>query len=197
MEFSYEFIPVRQRDLDATQGDLLVASLFEEDRPPHGLTGLVDWRMDGLISRIRVRTIRPEATNPHYEGLALGPFHAGENEKLLFPAGEKLSHFTVMVLGLGSRRTYNSDRYKGAVATVLQAAASLGAERLTLQLPGWLDAGLPARRACDLFMTELVELRRRKPKVLKHVCFTEDLEHQAEMDEKIGEVRSAENRRRR
>jgi hypothetical protein len=193
--FTYRFIPVRLKDLDGEQGGLLVASLFDEDRPPAGLTGLVDWRMDGLISRIRVTTVRPELDNPHFQGMALGPFAANEGEKLLFPAGRHLPFDMVLVLGLGKRAAFGGQGYRNAVATVLQTAASMKVKRLTLQLPGWNVAGLPARRACDIFVTEMLTQARRDKGTPLDLCIVEELEHQAEMDERIVEILNAQGRR--
>jgi hypothetical protein len=183
--FTYHFIPPRLRDLDAETGDLLAISLFEEDRPPPGLTGLVDWRIDGLISHIRAITLRPDMANPHYRGLALGPFQAAENEKLLFPGGNHLHFGKVLVLGLGSRKTYSNQKYRNAVTALLQAAVSMKAETLALQLPGWLTAGVPARRACDIFITELASMRRRGLILPRQLCFVEHLDYQGEMDERV------------
>lgn len=193
--FKYQFIPVRLRDLDAEPGDLLVASLFSEDRPPVGLAGLVDWRMDGLLSRIRMTTDNPELDNPHYRGLALGPFDAAAGEKLLFPPGPALPYFMVLIVGLGSRAAYTSQSYRDVVKSILETAASMKVNRLTLQLPGWAAAGLPGRRACDVFMTDYFSMQRTGAKVPSGVCFVEDLEYQAEMDERVQEILKARPRR--
>ena len=39
------------RSLDELNTDLIVASLFETERPPRGVCGLADWRLNGFISR--------------------------------------------------------------------------------------------------------------------------------------------------
>jgi len=193
--FKYQFIPARLRDLDAEPGDLLVASLFSDDRPPVGLAGLVDWRMDGLISRIRVTTDSPDLGNPHYRGLALGPFNADRGEKLLFPPGQTLPFFMVLILGLGKRLEFTSQSYRETVKLILETAASMKVGQLTVQLPGWAAAGLPGRRACDIFLTDYFAMKRTGAKVPPEVCFVEDLEAQAEMDEKVQEVLKARPRR--
>ena len=186
--FKYEFIPVRMKDLDSLAGGILALGVFEEDQPPPGLPGLVDWRMDGLISRIRLATVRPDLDNPHYEGLVLGPFSATLGENLLFPAGRLLPFFMILVVGLGSRGQYNSQKYKAVVESLLDSVSSLKAEKLTLQLPGWKAAGLPARRACDLFASHLVKIKAKGRDIPAHVTLVEELEHQGEMDEKLVEI---------
>lgn len=176
------------RDLDSVSGELLVLTLFEEDQPPLGLTGLVDWRLDGLISRLRATTLHPDHDNPYYRGLVLGRFHARAGEKLLFPAHSRVPFFHVMVFGLGTKKEYNGQRYREAVREILRSVSLLGTKQMTLQLPGWTVAGLPARRACEVFMSELQALKNQGINVPRSVCFVEDVEYQAEMDEKIREV---------
>ncbi len=194
-EFTYRFIPVRLRDLDEERGELLVVSLFDDDRPPTGLTGLVDWRMDGLLSRIRVMTVTPELVNPHFQDLAAGPFDAADGEKLLFPAGRHLPFDMILVLGLGPQSKFTSQLYRAAVTTILETAAAMKVKGMALQLPGWAGAGLPARRACDIFVTELLSMSRRKLSVPLDICFVEELEFQGEMDERIIEILNPHSRR--
>jgi hypothetical protein len=184
----YRFIPCRMRDLDGCEGSLLVAGIFEDDRPSQGLAGLVDWRIDGLVSRIRAVTEDPELDNPHYEGLVLGPFAAKEDEKLLFPADGRLSFFQILMVGLGRKKQYDSHRFRNTIRRILETAASLKAQQMTLQLPGWQAAGLPARRAADVFATELFNMSRAGRPVPMDVCIVESLDHQPEMDERIVEI---------
>jgi hypothetical protein len=187
-EFTYRFVPVRLREIDAERGDLLVIPLFQDDCPPSGLAGLVDWRMDGLISRIRVATLHPDQENPHYGGLVLGPFAATQDEKLLFPPGRFLPFKMVMFYGLGPKARYDGQRYREVAKNLLQSLSSMNTVEVALQLPGWVQAGVPARRACDVFLTELVTARRKGLPVPKALCFVEDLEPQAEMEERIREI---------
>ena len=193
--FTYRFIPVRARDLDSVEGDLLVVPVFEDERPPGGLADLVDWRMDGLLSRMRLAADNGDTDNPHYRELVLAPFAAGEDDKLLFPAGSKLPYLKVVIMGLGIRKKYDGARYRAVVKGIAQSAVSLNAKSLTLQLPGWQAAGLPARRACDVFVSELLNLRKAGDGIPEHVCFVEALEFQAEMDERIVELFAAAPRR--
>lgn len=192
---TYRFIPARARDLDSVEGDLLVVPVFEDDRPPTGLAGLVDWRMDGLLSRMRLAADNGDTDNPHYQELILAPLSAGEDDKLLFPAGTKLSFLKVMLMGLGSRKKYDGARYRSVVKRIAQSVVSLNVKSLTLQLPGWQAAGLPATRACDVLVSALLDLRKAGQEIPEHVCFVEAHEFQAEMDERIVELLTVAPRR--
>jgi hypothetical protein len=195
-ELKYQFAPARLKDLDALTGDLLVVSMFEEDRPPQGLAGLVDWRMDGLISRLRLKAVSPALPNPHFHGLVMRPFAARELEKLLFPPGRKLPFSAVLVLGLGARTRYDANRYRAAVKEIISSLSLMRTRSVTLELPAWERCALPARRACDAFAADWFAMRGQGIPVPSEVCFIEKLEHQAEMDERIVEIARSQPRRR-
>jgi len=42
-------------ELDNLKAELLVVTLIRGDRPPHGVVGLVDWRMNGFLSDLILR----------------------------------------------------------------------------------------------------------------------------------------------
>jgi hypothetical protein len=189
-----QFIPVRLRNLEAVQSDLLVLSLFEEERPPGGLAGLVDWRLDGLVSRNRLVQKADLRENPYYAGLVLGGFPCGFGEKLLFPISHKLPFSTAMVMGLGPRSQYTSARYRQVVDLLMEAVSSLRASSVTLRLPGWIEAGLPARRAVEALMQAWQRIHGGGNWVPGSLTFVEDLQHQAEMAERIEEMVPARTR---
>lgn len=183
-----QFVPIRLRNLDQGRSDLLILSLFDHERPPQGLAGLVDWRMDGLISRNRLDSTGEARGNPHYSGMALGAFACAMGEKLLFPISHKLPFSTAMVMGLGKVSEYDSARYRQAVDLLVDAACSLRAQSLTLRLPGWTQAGLPARRAIEAFVLSWQAAKNQGRTVPTHITFVEELAHQGEMAERIEEM---------
>lgn len=187
-DFKYQFLPIRLRDLESVEGQLLVVSLFEDDRPPRGVAGLLDWRMNGMISRIRYETLYPGRKNPHFDGQSIGPFSAAESEKLMFPLNGRFPFFMALAVGLGPSKRFDSQCYKSVVKTILEAATSLRLTSVTLQLPGWETAGLPARRASDIFLTQWLTLQKGGHPVPDNFCFVEKFEYQAEMDERIVEI---------
>jgi len=188
LTLKYRFMAPRMKDLDTAMGELLVVGVFDDERPPHALAGLVDWRMDGLVSRMRLMAMRPDLPNPHYQATVMGTFSAMPDEKLLFPTQGRLPFDRVLAVGLGPAKKYDSHKYKSAVHTIVQAASAMHAAQMTLQLPGWQVAGMPARRAADVFMSEMIAVRQAGNDPPAEVCLVEVLDHQAEMDERIVEM---------
>jgi len=74
-------------ELDRVGAEVLVASLFRDERPPRGVAGLFDWRSAGRLSRLM------------HEGFATGEL----GEVLMAPAKPSLPFEKVILFGAGDR----------------------------------------------------------------------------------------------
>jgi len=73
------------RSLDELETDLLVTTLYHTERPPQGVGGLVDWRLNGFVSR--------QIMNGRVEG--------SSEELILIPLHRRLPARRLLLLGLG------------------------------------------------------------------------------------------------
>lgn len=106
------------RLLDDAPADLLVLHAFSDERPLTGLAGLIDWRLAGALSSWR-----------------MGGFSSGElGERVLYPTARRLSHPRLLLVGLGRRAEYRSDRALALAAEVIESAHGLGVRTLTTGL---------------------------------------------------------------
>jgi len=108
------------RAVDRLTGDALVGSMFDDERPPRGLAGLVDWRSGGKLST-----------------LCLKAFIDGKmGEIFLTPGRRRLPFDKVLIVGLGPRAQFDANVYRTCLERVLRALADLQVRRATLDLPG-------------------------------------------------------------
>jgi hypothetical protein len=105
---------------DRVEADCLVLFVHADERPPQGAAGLVDWRLNGALSRI----------------LKDGWYRGGEGETLLLAFEKRTRAPRVLVVGLGARRGSDRARLRAAGATALATLARLGAFRAALAPPG-------------------------------------------------------------
>lgn len=75
------------RPIDELETDLIVSTLFEEERPPREITGLIDWRLNGFVSRM----ILGHTISGRYE------------ETVLIPLQNRLPSRRFLLLGLGKK----------------------------------------------------------------------------------------------
>ncbi len=148
-----DFILPTLRALDDTVGDLLIVSAFADERPLTGLTGLVDWRLAGALSRLRMN------------GFSSGSL----GERILYPGGRRLSHPKVMLMGLGHRTDHRADRAFAVARSAIEAAVSLGAERITTAFFGLPVLPSPLERT-SLKLTEIL----CRPETIQRVALVAD-----------------------
>jgi len=107
-------------ELDGWGHDLIVLTLFEDERPLKGLNGLADWRYKGRLSR-----------------LIMGSHFSGRNgEKLLTNTGGYLKAQRVLMYGLGRRSDFNNINFVHAGEEIFRIIRGIKAESVLMTLPG-------------------------------------------------------------
>lgn len=130
------FITPHLRRLDLAGTEVLVACLAQGERPPHGVAGLVDWRLSGRVSRLLL------------EGYATGQM----GEVLLVPGKPKLPFDKVLFFGMGKPTDFSERVFRAVVDQILRTLEGLRARTAVVELPGrHLDAIAP-ERAADILL---------------------------------------------
>ena len=91
-------------DVTRLEADLLVAPLWADDRPPHGLAGRADWHLCGFISRL----------------ILDGRLRGAAGETTLVAVQGRLPAPRLLLLGSGGKRPFDA---AGGVAHAQRAAA--------------------------------------------------------------------------
>ncbi len=130
------FIVPQLRRLDLAGTEVLCACLASDERPPHGVAGLVDWRLAGRLSRL---------LESEFATGALG-------EVLLLPGKPKLPFDKLLFFGVGARDAFNERIYRVVVEKMLQTLAGLRARSAVVELPGRHFDALPPERAADILL---------------------------------------------
>ncbi len=148
----FELLTPALVELDQSAGDLLALPVFNMDAPPHGLSGLVDWRLHGAISRLLADR------GPGLDGdlpREAGSFKAEAGERLLLPAGRKVPFDWVLFYGLGPPKGYGMERYRTAVDGLVKAVTGLKVRQVGMVLPAWREAGVTARASVEILLRGL------------------------------------------
>lgn len=131
------------RRLDLAGTEVLVAPLAADERPPHGVAGLVDFRLAGRISRLIQR------------GFASGAL----GEVILVPGKPKLPFDKILLFGMGATRAFDEDVFRRVVDEILSTLEGLRARTAVVELPGRHLGAIAAERAADMLL-ESVGARR-------------------------------------
>jgi hypothetical protein len=131
------------RRLDLAGTEVLVAPLAEDERPPHGVAGLVDFRLAGRISR-----------------LIQGGFATGRlGEVILVPGKPKLPFDKILLFGIGPTPGLGEAEFRSAIEQILTTLEGLRARTAVVELPGRHLGAIAAERAADILL-ESVGTRR-------------------------------------
>lgn len=130
------FITRELRRLDLAATEVLVATLAEDERPPHGVAGLVDWRHAGRVSRLI------------QSGFATGRL----GEVLLLTGKPKLPFDKVVLFGSGPRAELDERVFRVVIDKMLDTLEGLRARTAVVELPGRHFDAIPPERAADILL---------------------------------------------
>jgi hypothetical protein len=124
------------RRLDLAGTEVLVAAVAEDERPPHGLAGLVDWRLAGQISSLFA------------SGFATGKL----GEVLLIPGKPKLPFDKILLFGMGNRADFDERVFRLMVGKMLSTLEGLRSRTAVVELPGRHVEAIAPERAADILL---------------------------------------------
>lgn len=130
------FIPPKLEYLKAQQKVLCLFN-FDEKAPLKGITGLVDWRLLGQLSK-----------------LTISGFISGKcGESLLFPLGNRLPPEHLVMIGVGRSGAFHREQFDNALSQMFRVATGLNCRHLALALPGRPENTIEATDAIDWFLS--------------------------------------------
>jgi hypothetical protein len=124
------------RKLDLLGTELIVSTLVADERPPHGVTGLLDFRLAGRISRL------------FEAGFATGRV----GEVLLVPGKPKLPFDKLLLFGIGKKTEFNDPVFRVVVDKILRTLEGLRARTAVVELPGRHFDAISPERAADILL---------------------------------------------
>jgi len=113
-------IKVSSESLDALTYDSLAFGFFSDERPPRGYCGLVDWRLNGLVSHLIV------------EGRVTGAFM----EKVLISSDRRIPSPKILLMGLGESTQLTYEKLYTAGCTILQTLSGAECTDFAFDIPG-------------------------------------------------------------
>jgi hypothetical protein len=124
------------RKLDLLGTEVILAGVAADEAPPHGLAGLLDWRLAGRISKLIER------------GFITGKVA----EVVLVPGKPKLPFDKVLLFGVGARADFSEPVYRVVVEKMLSTLEGLRARSAVVELPGRHFDGIRPDRAADILL---------------------------------------------
>jgi Cytosol aminopeptidase family, N-terminal domain len=124
------------RKLDLVGTEVIVSTLASDERPPHGVTGLLDFRLAGRISKLI------------QSGFATGRV----GEVVLVPGKPKLPFDKLLLFGVGRQRDFNDPVFRAVLDKILRTLEGLRARSAVVELPGRHFDAISPERAADILL---------------------------------------------
>lgn len=134
MELRFTLPTLRKLDLLGTE--VVLAAVATDEQPPHGLAGLLDWRLAGRISALLER------------GFVTGKV----GEVVLLPGKPKLPFDKVLLFGVGPRADFSEPVYRVVLERMLSTLEGLRARSAVVELPGRHFDAIRPDRAADILL---------------------------------------------
>jgi hypothetical protein len=136
------FVSRELKKLEQTQAEVLIAAVMEDEKPPKGVAGMVDWRLCGQLSRL----------------IKQGYFKGALGEVLLLPTKPALPFDKALLFGCGPAAQFDERAYIAVLTQVFSVLEGLKAGNAVVELPGRHLDLIPPARAVDVLL-ELVGQR--------------------------------------
>jgi len=94
--------------------------IFSDEKPPRGICGFIDWRLNGFISR------------EMKQGRISGEFR----EKVIIPFPGRISSEILLLFGLGPLAEFNYDRSYASAYSIVEAVDGMRLNDFAFDLPG-------------------------------------------------------------
>jgi len=106
-------------DVDLQECELLVTGFFQDERPLKGTSGLIDWRLNGMLSHL----------------LKGGKMTGEWQETTLIPSRGRVIPRLILLLGLGKVRDYSTLRLRDLFPRLFQTLRNLKSSRICFSFP--------------------------------------------------------------
>jgi len=131
-----QFVAPDLRKLDETPTEILISTLFQDERPPRGTTSLVSWRLAGRVDRL----------------VESGFLTGALGEVVLIPGRPRLAADKVLLFGLGPGERFDWPVFESVTDHILRVLAGLCARTAVIELPGRHEQRLPPEQTTDRFL---------------------------------------------
>ena len=154
----------------------LVLALYADEKPPKGYSGLVDWRMNGLLST----------------EIARGRISAAFGERVILPQPDRIAVKRLILFGLGPISEATQGRLYEAGCRIVETMIDLLCRSFAVNIPTAACARLSLREAAEAMLWGYMETGSTEGKIVDavRICVQENYEEEtAEAFERMSALR--------
>ncbi|EKD42190.1 MAG: hypothetical protein ACD_73C00279G0009 [uncultured bacterium] len=148
-------IQFTSKPVDKIVSNLIVATIFSDVRPFHGTAALLDWRLNGRLSKIIMKH----------------KFKGNFRESLLLPSEGRIKSKEILLVGLGAYDSFNESYVAAYVQYLLKTMANMKMQDFLVSFTDFIADRFEWRNSVRLLVSRL----RDYPVIEKvRLCESED-----------------------
>ncbi|MDT8317899.1 MAG: M17 family peptidase N-terminal domain-containing protein [bacterium] len=128
-------------DIDKIETEAIVLLFFSNERPLKGATGLIDWRMNGSISRL----------------IDKGMISGEKGEATLILPNKRIKGKKILMAGLGDSSRFGEGSLKDAAIAIMRQLDKIGIKNFAVAMPPLLKSHISVKDAATTLLGQLVE----------------------------------------
>jgi hypothetical protein len=105
---------------DVPKHKCLALGIFADEKPPRGICGFIDWRLNGLIS----------------SEIKRGKINGEFAEKTIIPFPQRIGAEYLLLFGMGKLARFNNERIHSAAYQLIAAVDGMLMDEFSFELPG-------------------------------------------------------------
>jgi len=126
---------------DLPKHKCLIVGIFADEKPPRGVCGFIDWRLNGMISR----------------EIKKGRISANFDEKIIIPFPQRIGAEMLMLFGLGNVSDVNYDKIYNAAYLIAKTVDGMAMQTFSLDLYGENRANLKIPNIMEAIVTGIFD----------------------------------------
>lgn len=128
-------------DIDKIETEAIVLLFFSNERPLKGATGLIDWRMNGSISRL----------------ISKGMISGEKGEATLILPSRRIKSEKILMAGLGDSSTFGEASLKDTAIAIIRQLDKISIKNFAVAMPPLLESHMSTKDAATTLLRQLVE----------------------------------------
>ena len=126
---------------DLPKHKCLALGIFADEKPPRGICGLIDWRLNGMIS------------SEIKQGRISGEF----KEKIVIPFPQRIGSEMLLLFGLGNSHDINYDKIYNAAYLIAEAVYGMSLRSFAFELCGEDRSSLVTSNITEAMVTGIFD----------------------------------------
>lgn len=138
---------ITKEPIDLQECDLLVTGFFKDERPLRGTAGWLDWRLNGMLSR-----------------LVMEKKLTGEwKEKTLIPTHQRVTPKLLLFLGLGYVKSYSYLTIREMVPFLYETIKNLKSSQIGLSFPYSAEYDVDCGKLTEIILEGITDVLDHRP----------------------------------